>query len=66
MNRLTTGASKSISFVKNLPGANEQVPAALKNLVLGQLAFYGFYSLISGPNQMKMKRYFTVTPSSGA
>lgn len=64
MNRL--GTSKSFNMVKNLPGAQEQVPAALKNLVVGQLAFFGFYQLVSGPNQMKLKRYFTVTPSSGA
>ena len=32
---------------------------------MGQLAFYGAYQLISGPNRMKLKRYFTVSPESG-
>jgi membrane associated rhomboid family serine protease len=37
----------------------------LQNLIAGQVAFFGIYSLMSGPNQMKLKRYLTVTPSSG-
>ena len=41
------------------------MPSMLKNLFMGQVAFYGIYSLISGPNRMKMKRYFTVSPESG-
>ena len=31
---------------------------------MGQLAFFGIYSLVSGPAQMQMKRKFTVSESS--
>ena len=34
-------------------------------MFLGQLAFFGFYSLVSGPTQMKLQRTFTVSPDSG-
>ena len=41
------------------------MPALVQKLLLGQIAFYGFYNLVSGPTQMKLQRYFTVTPESG-
>ena len=37
----------------------------IKNLFLGQVAFYATYQAISGPSKMKLKRYFTVSPDSG-
>ena len=51
--------------MKNLPGANQEIPALLKNMMVGQLAFFGIYTLASGPNQMKLKRWFTVYSDSG-
>ena len=65
MNQLPGTVSKSIALVKNLPGAKQEVPQMLRNLVVGQLAFYGMYTLASGPNRMKLKRWFTVSPDSG-
>ena len=65
MNKLAFATNKSLGKVQRFTNLNE-MPMVLKNLIVGQLAFYGFYSLISGPNQMKLKRYFTVSPSSGA
>ena len=64
MNRLTAGASQGLALIK-MPAKVEKMPALLKNMFMGQLAFFGFYSLISGPSQMKMKRNFTVSPESG-
>ena len=34
-------------------------------MFMGQVTFFGLYTLASGPNQMKMKRWFTVSPDSG-
>ena len=63
---LAPAASKSLALVKNLPATKNEMPLFVKNLFLGQIVFYGAYQIMAGPNQMKMKRYFTVTPSSGA
>ena len=69
MNRLPASATQSLALLKNvpLPAAfkTEGMPTLVKNLFLGQLAFYGAYQLVSGPNKMKLKRYFTVSPESG-
>ena len=70
MNRLPAGITNSaLASVKSLPLPaalrTEGMPSLLKNLFMGQVAFYGFYQLISGPNRMKLKRYFTVSPESG-
>ena len=69
MNRLPAGVNQSLSLLKNAPVPSflktEGMPALVKNLFLGQLAFYATYELVSGPSRMKLKRYFTVTPDSG-
>ncbi len=68
MNRLPGGVNQSLSMLKSMPMPavfkKESTPALIKNLFLGQLAFYGFYHLVSGPSHMKLKRYFTVSPES--
>ena len=68
MNRLPAGVNQSLALIKNVPMPaafkTENMPALVKNLILGQVAFYGFYNLISGPSHMKLKRYFTVSPDS--
>lgn len=65
MNRLTSGVvDKSVSIMSaHLP--MKCVPQFVQRLFLGQLAFFAFYNLVSGPTQMKLQRYFTVTPQSG-
>jgi len=66
MNRLTSGVGQSVSIMNaHLPGKLQGMPQLVQRLFLGQLAFYGFYSLVSGPTQKKLQRYFTVTPDSG-
>lgn len=70
MNRLPAGVGSSLSVFKNslpIPAAlkTEGMPTLVKNLFLGQIAFFGAYTLVSGPNRMKLKRYFTVSPDSG-
>ena len=65
MNQLPGTVSKSIALVKNMPGASQEVPMLIKQMFTAQLAFFGIYTLASGPNQMKLKRYFTVSPDSG-
>ena len=50
---------------KHLPGKMQGMPDFVQKLFLGQLAFFGFYNLVSGPAQMKLQRYFTVMPDSG-
>ena len=41
------------------------MPPLIRNLMMGQLTFFGAYSIMSGPGRKKMERYFTVTPDSG-
>ena len=69
MNRLPAGVSSSLVQLKNLPLPAaikpDKMPQLVKNLLLGQLAFYAAYELVSGPAKMNLKRYFTVTPESG-
>ena len=71
MNRLPAGIGQSLQAVRNVPlpvpaaFRTEGMPQLVRNLFFGQLAFFGVYSLVSGPNKMKMKRYFTVSPDSG-
>ena len=66
MNRLTAGVGQSVSIINaHMPAKMQSMPQLVQRIFLGQLAFYGFYNLVSGPTQMKLKRYFTVTPESG-
>ena len=69
MNRLPAGVNQSLAVLKSAPLPSflktEGMPQLIKNIFLGQLAFYATYELISGPNRMKLKRYFTVSPESG-
>ena len=69
MNRLPATVGQSLALLKNVPlppaYRTEAMPALVRNLFLGQLAFFGMYQLVSGPNRMKLKRYFTVSPESG-
>ena len=41
------------------------MPPIIRTLMMGQLTFFGAYSIMSGPGRKKMERYFTVTPDSG-
>ena len=67
MNRLPGEVGQSLALFKNLPVISkaQSMPPLVRNLFLGQLAFFGLYSVVSGPSQMKLKRYFTVSPDSG-
>ena len=66
MNRLPAPAELSQKLMAvNLPMLKQSAPKIVRQMFIGQLAFYGFYSLVSGPSQMKLKKYFTVTPESG-
>uniref|UniRef100_A0A7S3MLQ0 Peptidase S54 rhomboid domain-containing protein n=1 Tax=Favella ehrenbergii TaxID=182087 RepID=A0A7S3MLQ0_9SPIT len=69
MNRLPASVGQSLQVLKGMPlppaFRTENMPMLVRNLFLGQLGFFGLYSLVSGPNRMKLKRYFTVSPESG-
>ena len=70
MNRLPAGVGQGLSVLKSsmpLPASfkTEGMPALVKNIFLGQATFFGAYCMMSGPNKMKLKRYFTVSPDSG-
>ena len=68
MNRLPGPVSKSLELFKTAPIpemlTKKSMPILVRNMILGQVAFYGTYQLVSGPNKMKLKRYFTVSPES--
>ena len=70
MNRLPAGVGSGLAVLKSsvpVPAAlrTEGMPTLVKNLFLGQLAFFGAYCALPGPTRMKLKRYFTVSPDSG-
>ena len=50
MSMLPGSLSKSIALVKNSPAARAEFPALVRNLFLGQAAFFVTYSLVSGPS----------------
>ena len=47
------------------PARVQSMPPIIRTLIMGQLTFFGAYSIMSGPSRKKMERYFTVTPDSG-
>ena len=47
------------------PARIASMPPIIRTLMMGQLTFFGAYSIMSGPGRKKMERYFTVTPDSG-
>ena len=47
------------------PAKIAKMPPMIRNLMMGQLTFFGAYTIMSGPGRKKMERYFTVTPDSG-
>ena len=71
MNRLPAGVGQSLQAIKKVPlpvpaaFRTEGMPQLVRNLFYGQLAFFGLYTLSNGPNKMKLKRTFTVSPESG-
>lgn len=64
MKLLPEAMSKSMLLVKNAPGRLPAVPTLIQQIVLGQVAFFGAYSLVSGPSQQRLAKLLTVTDES--
>jgi hypothetical protein len=54
----------AIALIKNLPLTSTR-PTLIQQIITANLAFYGLYTLSSGPSKVRLSRDLTLQPESG-